>query len=73
MIRPRKKRAMMTQYDDDDDDDGSSALGPGSEIDSDESETEEYPGDDGETPAQAGIIEHLSLKNFMCHDSFELS
>ncbi|KAI5903152.1 Structural maintenance of chromosomes protein 6 [Candida parapsilosis] len=73
MIRPRKKRAMMTQYDDDDDDDGSSASGPGSEIDSDESETEEYPGDDGETPAQAGIIEHLSLKNFMCHDSFELS
>lgn len=33
----------------------------------------DVPGDAFAAPARAGIIEHLSLKNFMCHDSFELA
>ncbi|KAG5417961.1 smc6 [Candida metapsilosis] len=66
MIRPRKKRAMMTQIEYDEDEDSLSASG------SEDSDSEEYP-DDDTTPANSGIIEHLSLKNFMCHESFELS
>lgn len=71
MTQPRKKRAMMTQVYDEGDEENSALASESDE--SDESDTEEYPGDDGLSPAQAGIIEHLSLRNFMCHDSFELN
>ncbi|KAI5970780.1 smc6 [Candida margitis] len=70
---PHKKRAMMTQAHNEEEDAGSSGSVSESEGESDDSDTEEFPGDDGISPAKAGIIEHLSLKNFMCHDSFELS
>ncbi|KAG2733422.1 hypothetical protein G9P44_002947 [Scheffersomyces stipitis] len=54
--------------------------GPDSEeesSDSDsESESSSSDSDDDEitdaSPAKAGVIERISLKNFMCHDSFEL-
>ncbi|KAI5956031.1 smc6 [Candida theae] len=70
--QPRKKRAMMTQVPMDENKEDSVSASD-EEYDSQESDTEEYPGDDGISPAPGGVIEHLSLKNFMCHDSFELS
>ncbi|KAI5950176.1 smc6 [Candida jiufengensis] len=74
MMRPQKRRAKMTQINEDEEDDGEDEESETESIDEDEdnSATEEIIGEDFEAPAQAGIIEKLSLKNFMCHDSFEL-
>lgn len=54
------KRQRMTQAEDLDENSGS-----------DESSDEDADLEDS-SPAQAGVIERLVLKNFMCHESFEL-
>lgn len=43
-----------------------------SESDGDQSQDSDSDSMD-EAPARAGVIESISLRNFMCHDSFELS
>lgn len=55
------KRQRMTQADDLDEN-----------ADSDESSDSDDDDLDDTSPAQAGVIERLVLKNFMCHESFEL-
>ncbi|RCK65465.1 Structural maintenance of chromosomes protein 6 [Candida viswanathii] len=79
----RKRPRMMTQAGngrarngggDETGSDGSSSSGSDSDSDSDDDDDDDD--DDAYTtssdPARAGVIEKLSLKNFMCHDSFEL-
>lgn len=57
----------------DSDSDGESDDDEDDEDDDDDEEEEEEDDDDvGSDPAKAGVIEKLTLKNFMCHDSFEL-
>lgn len=84
----RKKPRMMTQapngriqngHDNEIESDASSGSESGSESESEEDSEDEDEDDEDEddpnsssAPAQAGVIEKLSLKNFMCHDSFEL-
>ncbi|KAF6070652.1 AAA domain family protein [Candida albicans] len=56
----------------DSDSDGESDDDEDDEDDDDDDEEEDDDDDVGSDPAKAGVIEKLTLKNFMCHDSFEL-
>lgn len=60
----KKSRVMMTQ-------EQPETEGDTSEFDSEEEDSDEEEEIDT-TPAKAGVIEKITLKNFMCHDSFEL-
>ena len=75
----------MTQYEGDHEDlelqegsDGEDDENEDDEDDEDDEEDDEGDEDDEDevdsafAPAKAGIIQRISLKNFMCHDSFEL-
>ncbi|KAK6454161.1 P-loop containing nucleoside triphosphate hydrolase protein [Scheffersomyces xylosifermentans] len=68
-----KRRNMMTQLGPSDSDENSEDS---SELESESDEDEDGYNDEDEevddSPARAGVIERISLKNFMCHDSFEL-
>lgn len=73
------KRSKMTQsMNDDDQPDANGGLSQDSEESASESESEEESETESDSesntvPAHAGVIQNLSLKNFMCHDSFELT
>ena len=56
----------------DSDSNGESDDDEDDEDDDDDDEEEDDDDDVGSDPAKAGVIEKLTLKNFMCHDSFEL-
>lgn len=73
------KRVRMTQHEGDEEEvEYESGEEEGEDDDEDEDEDDEDEDDDeidvdfAYSPAKAGIIEKISLKNFMCHDSFEL-
>lgn len=55
----------------DESEDGSNGSSTEDE-DSDDESSGEQTDHDHSMPAHAGVIQRLSLKNFMCHDSFEL-
>lgn len=65
------QRMENGDYDDSDDSDGN-PNGSDSDADSDADDHNNLRVLNTE-PSQAGVIEKISLKNFMCHDSFELT
>ncbi|CAH6723874.1 structural maintenance of chromosomes protein 6 [[Candida] jaroonii] len=72
-----RKRSKMTQTETPGSQTSGSDSGSGSQSESESSESEsesdtDEDSDNEQLPAQAGVIEKITLKNFMCHDSFEL-
>lgn len=72
-----QKRPRISQGTDSNEDDVNSTKHKDQSDSESDSESESDTGSEDDTeddtlPASAGILERLQLKNFMCHDSFEL-
>lgn len=74
LLETKRRKMTQTQQDsnESEDDNSDEDSSEGSESESEDSDEENDEVQDS-SPSTAGVIERLVLKNFMCHESFELN